>query len=194
VRISFTVETEDPSAREATARNAQLMESVIGALRASGVPGLDIETYGYNLRPEYQTPRDATGNRSISGYRAQNNVQVTLDDLDATGRILDLAIEAGANRVANLLFEASDTRDARLQALKDAVTTAREQAEAIAQAMGVGLGPALEVQGGASAPNPASVGGMMMRAAAESTTPIETGDTVVNANVSITYRIVEGGS
>jgi uncharacterized protein YggE len=191
VRISFTVETESASAQEATTRNAELMASVVGALRGAGIPGLDLQTYGYDLRPEYQTSREEPGSRSISRYRVQNNVQVTLDDVDATGQILDLAIEAGANRVANLQFEASDTREAKLQALKDAVTSAREQAEAIAEAMGVGLGPALEVQGGASAPNPRSPSGMMLRTMAETATPIESGESLVSANVTITFRILE---
>jgi uncharacterized protein YggE len=194
VRISFTVETEGQSAGEATAQNAQRMEAVIVAVRSIGIPGLDIETFGYNLRPEYEVSREGTGTRAISGYRVQNNIRVTLPDVDATGGVLDRAVEAGANRVASLQFEASDTRDARLEALREAVASAREQAETIALAMGVQLGIALEVQGGANAPNPRSPGGVMLRATAESSTPVEAGDHLVTASVSVKYRIREGGS
>jgi len=194
VRISFTVETEGPSAGDATDENARRMDSVITGIRGMDLPGLDIETFGYTLRPEYESARDGSGNRSISGYRVLNNIRVTLPDVDATGRILDRAIEAGANRVANLQFEASDTREARLTALRQAVGNAREQAEAIASAMGVQLGIALEIQGGANAPSPFSPGGMMIRAAAETTTPVESGDQLVTASVTVKYRILEGGS
>jgi len=194
VRISFTVETEAKSAGEATEQNAQEMEAVISGVRGMGIAGLHIETFGYNLRPEYEVARDGTGNRTISGYRVQNNIRVTLPDVDATGAVLDRAVEAGANRVANLQFEASDTRDARLLALREAVASAREQAETIASAMGVQLGIALEVRGGANAPNPRSQAGVMLRAAAESSTPMEAGDHLVTASVSVTYRIREGGS
>jgi uncharacterized protein YggE len=194
VRISFTVETEAPSAGEATEENARKMEAVITAIRAMGFPGMEVETFGYTLRPEYQVSRDPPGTRTISGYRAENNIRVTLPNVDATGDVLDRAVEAGANRVANLRFEASDTREARLDVLREAVAEAREQAETIASAMGVRLGIALEVQGGATAPSPRSPGGMMLRASTETTTPVEAGDHLVSASVSVKYRILEGGS
>ncbi|MBT8396980.1 MAG: SIMPL domain-containing protein [Gemmatimonadetes bacterium] len=194
VLISFIVETEGATAGEATETNAGQMEDVISAVRGAGISGLEIDTYGYTLRPEYQVSRDGSGTRSISGYRAQNNIRVTVPDIDATGHILDRAVEAGANRVANLQFEASDTRQARLEALREAVAGAREQAETIASAMGVRLGIAVEVQGGATAPSPRSPGGMMLRASAEATTPVEAGEHLVSASVSIRYRILEGGS
>ena len=192
VRISFTVETEGPSAGNATRTNAEKMEAVFQAIRDMGIPDMDLETFGYVLRPEYEVSREGTGTRSIAGYRVQNNLRVTLPDVEATGRVLDQAVEAGANRVANLQFEASDTREARLEALEQAVLSAREQARTIATAMGARLGPPLEIQGGANAPSPPSQGGLMFRAAAESTTPIEGGDQVVTASVTVTYRILEG--
>ena len=191
VKVNFTVETESPSAQEATTLNAARMEAVAGAVRGAGVSGVVLETFGYSLQPEYETGR-AVSNRIISGYRVRNNIRVTLPDVDATGMIMDLAIEAGANRISDLLFEASDTHAAELEALRKAVAMAREQAEVIAQAMGARLGIALEVQGGASAPSPRSPGGMMLRAEAGApTTPIEAGEQLVMANVTITYRILE---
>ena len=191
VRISFTVETEARAAGEATAENAQKMEAVISAIRSMGVPGLDVETFGYSLRPEYEVSREGTGTRAISGYRVQNNIRVTFPDVEATGSVLDGAVEAGANRVTNLQFEASDTRSARLEALREAVTSARLQAETIASAMGAELGIALEVQGGANAPNPRSPAGIMMRAEAMPSTPVEAADHLVTATVTVKYRILE---
>lgn len=193
VQISFAVETEAPTAGAATTANAAQMEAVVRTVRALEIDGLELETFGYSLRPEYEVSRDGSGTRRISGYRAQNTLGVRVNDVDATGRILDAAIEAGANRVANISFEASDTRGERLDALRQAVVNAREQATAIAEAMGVTLGRILEIQGGANAPNPGSLGGLMFRAAAESTTPVEAGDQMVSASVTVTFAIVEGG-
>ena len=105
-----------------------------------------------------------------------------------------ISIQPERHRISSLQFEASDTREAKLQALREAVIQAREQAETIAGAMGVGLGAALEVNGGANSPNPRSQSPILMRAmAAEATTPVEAGTLMVTASVSITYRIVEGG-
>lgn len=191
--ITFSVETEGSTAGEATSANASLMEQVISAIRGMNLPGADLETFGYALMPEYQISREGTGTRSISGYRVQNTLRVTLPEVTSVGPVLDRAVEAGANRVASLQFDASDTRAAQTQALRQAVNQAREQAETIAAAMGVRLGMALEVQGGANAPLPQPMGGVMFRAAAEAVTPVEAGDQTVTASVTIQYRILEGG-
>ncbi len=192
VLISFAVETEATSAREATAMNARRMDAVMTALRGTEIRDLKIETYGYTLRPEYEMSREVAGTRVIAGYRVQNNIRVTIPDVTAAGTILDRAIEAGANRVTSLQFQASDTREARLQALENAVANARRQAEAIASAMGVDLGIALQVQGGATAPPPISPRmAVMFSPEAAPPTPIEAAEQKVSANVSITYRIVE---
>lgn len=191
--ISFAVETEAPSARAASRRNAEMMDAVYRALRGLDIGGLELETFGYTLSPEYQRPRPPeTTATVISGYRAANQVRVTFPGTDRAGEVLDTGIEAGANRVVSLVFLASDTREARLEALKLAVGAAREEAEAMAEAMGVSLGPALEVRGGASAenPRPMAVAYRMAEGAAPST-PVEAGGQTVSANVSIIFRILE---
>lgn len=196
VSVAFAVETEAPSAQEASRSNAARMDAVLQALRGASVPGLELETYGYTLRPEYRTGPQDPGARSIVAYRAVNHVRARIPDVAAAGRVLDLALGAGANRVANLSFEASDTRQARLEALRQAVARAREEAETIAQAMGVTLGGAVEVQGGASVPLPRSLDlaraePLMVAFEGAPATPIEGGNLVVSASVSISYRIVE---
>ena len=193
VTITLGVETESSSAREASALNASKMEKVIESLREVGGEGLKIETFGYALSPVYRRPtqQDPSG-QTISGYRAQNNIRVILREVGMAGEILDAGISAGANRVMNLQFSASSTREARLEALREAVRLAREEAQTIAEAMGVRLGPALEVRGGASPGDPRvltrSVAAMEMAVAR---TPIEPGAQTVSANVTILYRILE---
>lgn len=191
--ISFGVETESTSAEEASRANATKMDAVFRSLRGLGIQGLELETYGYSLNPQYQRPRPQEPSTPvISGYRVSNQVRVTLPGTDRAGEVLDAGITAGANRVVNLSFQATDTRDARLRALELAVEAAREEALAIATAMGLELGPALEIQGGASAesPRPLAVAYRAAEGVAPST-PIEAGGQTVSASVSITYRVLE---
>ncbi len=194
--LDFGVETESPSASEAAALNAEKMDAVFAALEGLGIRGLEMETHGYHLSPSYRRPQGAETERIITGYRAANNIQVRIPSTEGIGEIMDAAIQAGANRVTGLRFEASDTREARLRALREAVGTAREEAEAMTEAMGVRLGPALEVQGGASPPRPVAVEELAMRRTvameAPPTTTIEPGRQAVSAHVTITYRILEG--
>jgi uncharacterized protein YggE len=191
--ISFGVETESESAREASSLNAARMEAVVNALRGAGIPGVEIETFGYSLNPEYRYPnRDDPSRQTISGYRATNHIRVTIPEVGDAGEILDVGIGAGANRVVNLQFEAVDTREARLQALREAVRAAQEEARTIAEAMGVILGSPLEVSGGASASEPRVLArAALMEEMAAVRTPIEAGLQTVSANVTILYRIRE---
>lgn len=191
-RILFAVETEEPDAGSAVERNAALMDAVLSALRALDVAGLDLETQGFQLHPQYERPSGET--MRIRAYRARNNVSVTVDDMEAVGRVIDAAVGAGANRIASLTFEAQDTEDARLEALRMAVGEARGQAEVMAAALGLPLGPPLEVNGGAerSRPPPIPMARMEMAQAAPST-PVEAGEQTVSASVTIKYRLGPAG-
>ncbi len=193
--ISFAVESQARTAAEASAANADAMDAVVRALRSSGTQGLRVETFGYMLRPDYAystAPTTPERTRQIAGYTALNNVRVTLAEVDAVGRMIDLAIGAGANRVSSLAFEAADTEAAGQQALNRAVRQARLQAETMATALGRALGAPLEVRGGVQTPTPrVQMQTVQVRAAMElaTETPIEAGAQTVYANVTIRFAL-----
>lgn len=193
-RATFAVETRAASAAEAAADNATTMDAVMRALRGAGIEGLRVETFGYSLQPQYSYPTQAGGNRTrvIDGYSALNNVRATVRDVTAIGRVIDTAVGSGANRVASLSFEASDTESARREALAAAVRSARVQAEAIAAALGRTLGPAMEVHGGAAEPGPRPMMEAVALRAAEAPTPIEAADQTVSASVTIRFALGPG--
>ena len=191
-RISFAVETQAETARDAGEANGRLMDEVLSVVQATEVEGLRTETSGYSLTPRYQTTRSDMP-RVIVGYTALNHLLVTVDDVDEVGRLLDLALEAGANRVAGLQFLVQDAEPHRQEALRRAITLARTEAETVAAALGVRLGAPLDVEAGSSRP---SMGPSMQFARAEMmamadapTTPVEAGLQTVSANVTIQYRI-----
>lgn len=185
-RIAFAVETRAMTASDAAGENALIMEAVLRAVRGGRIPGLTLETFGYTLRPEYSFGEDRE--RTIEGYTALNNVRAITTDVDAVGALIDLAIAAGANRVASIAFEAADTEAARAEALSLAVRNAREQARTIAETLGHELGPALEVRGGADRPAPRDIDMNMMLMRAEAT-PIEPGERTVGANVTVRFAL-----
>lgn len=132
--VRLAVESEAPTAREASQANAELMEAVIEAIHDAGIPEDDVRTESYQLNPVYRRPPTGQGGTpEIGAYRAVNMVEVTVDDLDRLGRVIDAAIGAGANRVASLSFELRDHESARRAALEQAVANARAEAEAVAE-------------------------------------------------------------
>jgi uncharacterized protein YggE len=196
-RINFAVVTEGATAAEAGTRNAELMERVIAALRATAAPGLQIETSGYNLSPRYGRTTEQDRTPRITGYQAMNNVMATVDDVSAVGRLIDAAIGGGANQVTSLSFEARNTDAAREQALREAVAKARGEAETMAEALGVALGMPVEVRGGAQPPMPRPIpymrASMDLEMAQVASTPIEASEQMVVAQVTIKYLLTAGG-
>jgi len=186
--ISFAMETHAEDAAGAASANANEMSRVFTAIRSGEFEGLQLETFGYSLQPQYATSEQRV--RSIVGYIAYNNIRVTISDVDAVGRLIDVAVAAGANRVASITFSASDTEPARAEALAEAVGNARAQAEVIAASLGYQLGAPLEIRGGSQRPSPVMYE-MALRgvAAQEAPTPIEAGSQTVDANVTIRFAL-----
>ena len=190
--LDFRVETQAVTAQEATSQNANRMDRVIEALRSVGGPTVTVETGGYNLSPVYRQPnRNQSEIPTIEAYRAVNHVRVRADDLDRVGELIDASITAGANRIASLTLEAKDPEPARLEALRAAVAKARSEAETLAEAMGLDLGMPLEVQTNADFSGPRPAFRTMEMVQARSPTPVEPGEQVVRANVTIRYRLLE---
>ncbi|MGH7507619.1 MAG: SIMPL domain-containing protein [Longimicrobiales bacterium] len=191
--LLLAVESEAPTAAEASRANAERMESLLAALRRLQLEDDDIRTTAYDLSPIYQRPgpqRDTVTPRIVA-YRARNMVQVEVDTVSRVGAVIDGAVEAGANRVAGLTFQLRDPEEARLEALEDALASARREAEALAVAAGVTLGPAQSIQtsGGGRFPPPMPMYRGVAMDAAQMETPIEGGTLTVSAHVVVVYRI-----
>jgi uncharacterized protein len=190
--VLLAVESQAPTAREASQRNAQLMERVLAALRQAGVASEAIRTVSYELRPEYSRPERDREPPVISAYRNINMVQVRVDDIARVGVVIDAALGAGANRVANLNFELRDAESARLEALGMAMAQARREAEAVAAAAGQRLGEPLTINVGThyAPPRPPMPMARMEMDMVAVAPPIEGGQLGVTATVHVVYRIV----
>lgn len=190
--VMLAVESEAATAREASQANAALMEAVIAAVRDAGIPERDVRTVSYQIDPVYSRPPTGQGGTpEIGAYRAINMVQVTVDELDRLGPVIDAAIGAGANRVANLSFQLRDYDSARRVALEEAVTNARTEAEAVAVASDQQLGQPLSISTSSTRPYAFAAPAMdMMEARVAASTPIETGSLTVTATVNIVYELV----
>lgn len=190
--VTFAVETEAASAEEAAQENATRMEQVLAAVRGTGLDQLRVETHGYSLQPVYRSderPGEPGQTPRIAGYRALNHVEARTSAVQRSGRLIDAAIGAGANRVTGLGFRASDPEPARLEAVERAVDRARAQAEAMARALGVPLGRVLEVRGGADGGPPPRPWLARSQMAMAADTPIEVGEQQISATVTVRFAL-----
>jgi uncharacterized protein YggE len=190
--ITVSVETKDRTAALAGAMNARIQTAVIDTLKKLGIAPAQLRTSGVQISPEYQYPPN--GKPILTGYRAANSIRVEIRQLTLVGGVIDGALAKGATRVDGLSFFASDTELATREAYKKAVTRARLDAEAIAQAAGGRIAGVLEivVNPGYQAPEPQMIA-MAMARTMEAETPVEAGTTKISVSVEVRFRFQETG-
>jgi len=190
-RLSIGVQTQAPTAADASARNARLQRAVIDTLRALGIAADQITTSGYNVYPEQTF--DPQGRRPrITGYNMQNTVVVELRRVDQVGPTLDAVLSKGANLVSSLQLYSSQAEAVRRQALQNAIQRARADAEAMAATAGGRLGELLELTSGVvSPPRPMfEMAAQRARMADAAPTPISEGTQTLTATVTARWRFV----
>jgi uncharacterized protein len=186
-QLDLGVTTQAQTAQTAAANNAQQLERTLAELRRALGANAEIKTVSYSLSPDYRYPREG-GKPTITGYTATNLVRVTLKDLTRLGQVIDVATQAGANRIHRLQFTLKDEQAAQAQALRAAALKARAQAEALAQALGVKIRRVLSLVESSAGVQPLARDVMLARAEAAST-PIEPGTIEVRATVTLTVEI-----
>jgi uncharacterized protein YggE len=191
-QVTFAVQTENSDVKVAQAENAVKMAKVHDALLAAGIPKDALKTTGYNIYPIYE---DSVGllKPKIKTYQVTNRLTVTLHDINKTGEVIDTAVASGINQADSIQFMLSDEKaqQVRTEALKEAVTRAKSDADTISAAMGTTIRGVQRAETGSSY-SPVyfqnyALDGAAPRAAAE--TPIQSGDITVSASVTITYLI-----
>jgi uncharacterized protein YggE len=190
VRIQIGVTNQAPTASEAGAQNAKRSAAVIAELKQQLGTAAEYQTSNYSLFPNYRTQRDGGGNPTISGYQANNTVEVKLNDITLAGKAVDIATKTGANQIQGIHFSIRNEQAVRGQALAAAATQARANAEALAKAVGLRIVKLLRVEDGEPVRvMPMRRELMMAKAADAASTPVEPGEIEVRATVTITAEV-----
>lgn len=192
--VRLGVVSQQQSAREAQQDASRIAQAILAGVAALDVPREAVQTSQLILSPVYEQPsprqQQVPTEPRIVAYRASNVVSVRLEDLAKIGRVIDAAIEAGANQVEGVDFQLQDDREARQEALRRAVAEARSKARTMAEALGVTLGSVLDArEGGVSVEPPQFATRMFAMEARSADTPVSPGEITVSANVTLRYRI-----
>ena len=193
--LSLGVVSEDRTARQALLANTRAMTKLVAAMKKAGVEPKDLQTSGFSVNPKYSRPRVLQNGQpqapEIVGYSVRNTLTIRIRELANAGEILDQAVSLGANAISGLTFTLADPKPLRNKARKAAMADALEKAKLYADAAGVSLGAIQSIteSGGIRPPQPQ----MMARAEAafDSAVPIEAGEIIYKAQVSVVWEIGE---
>jgi len=190
------VTTQAKTAAAALAENAERMNAVIAALKASGIGERDIQTSNLSVNPVYGQPRtdengNVTGEPVIIGYQASNQVDVRQRKIGNYGKTIDTLVSAGANQVSGPSFQLDNPEAANDEARMEAMKKARARAELYAKAAGMTVRRILTIsESGGYAPQP-----MMIYARSETMmakgapSPVAAGELQIGANVTVTFEL-----
>ena len=166
-------------------------ESLRGALTDWGLADDAIRTERYDVRESYETRNDPNRTR----YEGVHQYAIELDDVDAVGEVIDVAIDAGADEVQRIEFGLSEEteREVREEAIATAMSNADDDAAALANASDLEVSGVYEVSTAQSGSQPyvtegydAAAGGGDAGGAAS--TGVETGDVSVSVSVNVVYE------
>jgi len=182
------VQTVAPTVAAALQENNARVSALIAALKRLGAADRDIRTSQMSIYPQ-QDHQAGSRLPRITGYQVSNSVTVTRDDPAAVGKLLQAAVDAGANSVSGVSFTVSDPARGREAALQGAVADARAKAEALARAAGRTIGRALAIAEGGFTRPPVPMPYAMKMEAQVSEVPIAAGTEEVTFTVSMVFEL-----
>lgn len=180
--VVIAAESRAKNPGDAQKQNAAAMTAVQDRLRQAGIPRDAVRTLGYDLQPEFDY---VNGRQSLRGYIARNSIEVTVDNLDRVGAIVDMSVGAGATSVQSLRFDLKSRDVSEREALRLAVADARARAEAAAAGAGQRVDRIWRIEESRGfVPRPPQP--LVMREAASAvSTPIVAGEIEVRAQVTL---------
>jgi len=183
--LSVSVERSALTAAEAQAGASERMRKVMSVLSGRGIDPSDLSTETISLEPTYDYRESGA---RLTGYRASQILALRLRRLDELGPTIDAAVAAGASGISGVTLGIADSRSSEDEARGLAVADARHRAEILASAVGVTLGPLVELAEGGPirGPLPMMAKGMEAMSAG---TPIAEGSTEVVVEIQASFAI-----
>lgn len=195
LQLRLGVVTQEADADAALNNNSAQMRAVLLILEELGIAATEISTGQFQIRPEWSLPprpTPANWQREIIGYRVSNELLIATTKVALAGKLLAVSQRAGANQIGGLQFTLADPSEHQQQAIALATARAIRQAQTMAAAAGVSLGPiqslSLDSAGRLASPQ------LMMaeaRMASADTVPVTAGKVEVTAAVTLIYRLAE---
>jgi uncharacterized protein len=136
--VNLGVITEMKELIPAQQQNSVDVTKVINAIKTLGIAQNLIQTSDYRIDTEYDYEQ---GKQLFRGYKVTHLLQVKIEELSLIGKVVDTAVQNGANYVSSVQFSLKNKDGYYLQALALALNNASEKAKTIATTIHVTLNP-----------------------------------------------------
>lgn len=194
MELNISVVTQNGDSKLAVKANNEKMERVISQLNKAGLTSKEIQTGQFMVQPiyHYPGPKEEPSGPSITHYEVTNTLQIKTKQLDLIEKIIGAAVQSGANRLDQIVFNLSDPQLYRNEVIHLATKHAMEDAKSLAEAAQVNLVRVLSLDLDPNQ-NHYPVPRMAMAYKAENAgsfeAPIEIGQVEMKASVNMTFEI-----
>jgi uncharacterized protein YggE len=202
--VDLGVMTQAATATDAKNQNDTKVNQIIAFVKQQGIAAADIQTQQLNLYPQQSyggvmVPGDASSIQvpKVTGYQAQQTVEIKVHGVDkdqsVLEKVLDGAVNNGANEVDGVNFSFNSPDALQQQAQEAAIANAKVKAQALAKAAGLSLGKVVsvsETSSGFPTPMPYALAAMAPNSAQTSVAPdIQPGSQDVTETMSVTFEV-----
>jgi uncharacterized protein YggE len=193
--LVLSVNREATTAREALTANSAAMSKVLEAMTALGIDKRDLQTANFDIQPRYVYPNHQDGSAEaprLVGYIVRNALSVRVRDISRVGEVLDTSVTLGVNEGGSILFTNDDPSAAITQARVKAMKEALSKARTLAEAAGVELGSVLDISEQNFGPRPMPMMAKMeMSMDSAGAAPIAAGENSYSVTVNVSLAIVQ---
>lgn len=139
---------------EATTEINRVNNAIVAGVQALGIQKEDVKTSNYSIVPNYDYSRG--GNGVITGYNGNTTVTVKVADTAKLPQVIEAGTRAGANQVMGTNYTIQEPEKFQEQARQKAIENAKEEAQKLANELGIRLGKVVNIveSSGGSGPVP----------------------------------------
>jgi uncharacterized protein YggE len=184
--FSVGVSTTASSAVNALDRNNAQVAGLESSLETDGVLVKDIQTSWLNLSANTNSAGDVTG------FTADHELSVTMQNLSNLGMALDDAVHATGNGVTldGISFSISNQSALLASARAQAMLSANTEASQVAAGAGLSLGPIVKVTDQENAGQQVFFAPVAAAGTGASSVPVQPGQQQISVGVTVVYQLV----
>jgi hypothetical protein len=126
--------------------------ALVSGVAAIGINKEDIKTSNYSINPNYDYARGGQG--TITGYNGNTTVTIKVKDTSKLPLVIEAGTKAGANQVMGTNYTIDKPENYQEQARQKAIDNAKEQAQKLANQLGIHLGKVVNIVESSNNPGP----------------------------------------
>ncbi|MCX8151508.1 MAG: SIMPL domain-containing protein [Archaeoglobaceae archaeon] len=185
---TFGIVSVGNDVEQAKRANDQVMQKIMDGMLLMGIERSKVKTSMFSVQPIYRS-ESASGTETITGYRVQNNITVTIEDMRKVSRVIDAAFAGGANQFQGIRFGLKQEQSLHDDLLKQALLDGKSKASLIAETLGEKLGRPVSISESAQISPVLTDSVRFSKSMPASTTPLAAGSMTAVVDVLMVFEL-----